>query len=149
MAMKLRRGPSSDSQDFVWTLKDVHPATHHVKQVGASNGYNAESNNDYARDIQGARTVIPVRAASRPKVKMRGKRRRKMAKEWDDEEYHPRVKVETVFSVEKRVSGSHVLARVPSQQHKELIFRAFSYNSRRLESLFLLFIEDFYKACSS
>ncbi len=62
MAMKLRRGPSSDSQDFVWTLKDVHPATHHVKQVGASNGYNAESNNDYARDIQGARTAIPIRA---------------------------------------------------------------------------------------
>jgi len=39
-----------------------------------------------------------------------------------------------------------VLARVPSQQHRELIFRAFSYNTGRLETLFLLFIEDFYKA---
>jgi hypothetical protein len=39
-----------------------------------------------------------------------------------------------------------VLARDLSQQHKELIFRAFSYNSGRMESLFLLFIEDFYRA---
>jgi hypothetical protein len=39
-----------------------------------------------------------------------------------------------------------VLARDASQQHRELIFRAFSYNTGRLETLFLLFIEDFYKA---
>ncbi|MGQ9587881.1 MAG: hypothetical protein ACUVT7_05825 [Thermoplasmata archaeon] len=64
----------------------------------------------------------------------------------EDEEYHPRVKVETVFSVEKRVSGSHVLARMTSQQHKELVFRAIAHNGRRMDSLFLLFIEDFYKA---
>jgi hypothetical protein len=146
VAVKFRRGPANDSPDFIWTLKKVLPAERPVKIVRADKGYDAESNHQYAQEVLGARTVIPVRAASRPKVKMRGKRRRKMAKEWDDEEYHPRVKVETVFSVEKRVSGSHVLARVPSQQHKELIFRAFSYNSRRLESLFLLFIEDFYKA---
>jgi hypothetical protein len=57
-----------------------------------------------------------------------------------------RPKVETVFPVEKRKSGSHVLVRNTSQQHKELIFRAFSYNTRRLETLFLPFIEDFYRA---
>jgi len=39
-----------------------------------------------------------------------------------------------------------VLARNTSQQHKELIFRAFSYNSVRMESIFLLAIEDFYRA---
>lgn len=54
-----------------------------------------------------------------------------------------------MHSVEKRLMGSHVLARQTAQQHKELIFRAFSYNSRRLEALFLLFIEDFYKAAMS
>jgi len=51
-----------------------------------------------------------------------------------------------VFSVEKRKMGSIVLARNASQQHKELVFRAFSYNSARMESLFLLLIEVFYKA---
>jgi hypothetical protein len=61
-------------------------------------------------------------------------------------ECHQRVKIETVHSVEKRLMGSHVLARQTAQQHKELILRAFSYNSRRLESLLLLIIEIFYKA---
>jgi hypothetical protein len=61
MVMKLGRGPSSDLQDSVWTLKNVHPAKHHVKQVDVSNGYVAESNHDYARDIQGARTATPIR----------------------------------------------------------------------------------------
>lgn len=63
--------------------------------------------------------------------------------------YHQRVKVETVHSVEKRLMGSHVLARQTAQQHKELIFRAFSYNSRRMETLFSLFIEDFFRALSA
>jgi hypothetical protein len=78
---------------------------------------------------------------------MRGKRRKKQAKSFDKKGYdNHRPKVETVFSVEKQKMGSIVLARNMSQQHKELIFRAFSYNSARMETLFLLFIEDFYKA---
>ncbi len=78
---------------------------------------------------------------------MRGKRRRRQRKDFGQRRYDGhRPKVETVFSVEKRKMGSTVLARVPSQQHKELIFRAFSYNSGRMETLFLLFIENFYKA---
>jgi hypothetical protein len=59
-------------------------------------------------------------------------------------EYHQRVKIETAHSVEKRLMDSHVLVGETCQQHKELIFRAFSYNSRRLETFFLLVIEDFY-----
>jgi len=39
--------------------------------------------------------------------------------------------------------GAHVLARVTAHQHKELIFQAFSYNTRRLETIFLLVIEGF------
>ena len=147
MAVKFRRGPSGDSPDFIWTLKKVRPARLPVKLVVADKGYDAESNHEYAQDVLGARTAIPVRAASRPKIKMRGKRRRRQAKNFDKRGYDGhRPKVETVFSVEKRKMGSIVLARVPSQQHKELVFRAFSYNSARMESLFLLLIEVLYKA---
>ncbi len=113
----------------------------------ADKGYDAESNHEYAQEVLGARTAIPVRAASRPGIKTRGKRRRRQKEGFDKKDYDGhRPKVETMNSVEKRTMGSHVLARVPSQQHKELIFRAFSYNSRRMESLFLLFTEDFYRA---
>jgi len=146
VAVKFRRGPAGDSPDFVNVLKKVEPAELPVRIVVADKGYDAESNHEYAQEVLGARTAIPVRAASRPKIKMRGKRRRRQAREFDRPGYNQRPKVETVFSVEKRTMGSHVLARVTAQQHKELIFRAFSYNSRRLETLFLLFIEDFYKA---
>jgi hypothetical protein len=147
VAVKFRRGPSGDSPDFVWTLKKVRPSGLPVKLVVADKGYDAESNHEYAQDILGALTAIPVRAANRPKIKMKGKRRRKQARDFDQEGYDShRPKVETVFSVEKRKMGSTVLARHSSQQHKELILRAFSYNSVRMESLFLLFIEDFYRA---
>ena len=147
VAVKFRVGPANDSPDFVRVLKKVCPAELPVKLVVADKGYDAESNHEYAQDVLGARTAIPVRAASRPKIKMSGKRRRRQRKEFDQKGYDShRPKVETVFSVEKRKMGSHVLARVPSQQHKELIFRAFSYNTGRLETLFLLFIEDFYRA---
>jgi len=147
VAVKFRRGPANDSPDFIWTLKKVRPAGLPVKLVVADKGYDAESNHEYVQEVLGARTAIPVRAASRPKIKMRGKRRRRQAKDFDKRGYdRHRPKVETVFSVEKRKMGSHVLARDTSQQHKELIFRAFSYNSVRMETPFLLSIEVFYKA---
>ena len=89
--------------------------------------------------------MIPVRYRG-PGIRVGGRYRRRHLRDFDEDAYHQRSKIETVFSVEKRKMGSHVLARNPSQQHKELIFRALSYNSGRMESLFLLFIEDFYKA---
>ena len=147
VAVKFRRGPSGDSPDFVWTLKKVRPAGLPVKLVVAGKGYDAESNHEYAQDILGARTAIPVRAANRPNIKMRGKRRKKQAKDFDQEGYDcHRPKVETVFSVEKRRMGSVVLARDTSQQHKELVFRALAYNGMRVESLSLLVVEVFYTA---
>lgn len=90
--------------------------------------------------------MIPVRAASRPKIKMRGRGRRKTAREIGSREgeHHQRVMIETVHSVEKRLMGSHVLARETCQQHKELITRVFSYNSTRLETFSLPVIEDFH-----
>jgi len=147
VAVKFRRGPANDSPDFIRTLKKVRPAGLPVKLVVADKDYDAESNHEYAQEVLGARTAIPVRAASRPKIKMREKRRKRQAKSFDKKGYdNHRPKVETVFSVEKRKMGAIVLARNTSQQHKEFIFRAFSYNSGRLETLFLLFAEDFYAA---
>ncbi|HEX9906890.1 MAG TPA: transposase, partial [Thermoplasmata archaeon] len=81
-----------------------------------------------------------------PGIRVGGRYRRRHLRDFDVDAYHQRSKVETVFSVEKRKMGSHVLARDTSQQHKELIFRAFSYNSVRMETPFLLSIEVFYKA---
>jgi hypothetical protein len=145
VAVKFRRGPSNDSPDFPLVLEKVLPAQLPVKLVVADKGYDAESNHEYAHEVLGARTMIPVRYRG-PGIRVGGRYRRRNLRDFDEDAYHQRAKVETVLSVEKRKMGSHVLARVPSQQHKELIFRAFSYNSGRMESLFLHFIEGFYKA---
>jgi hypothetical protein len=148
VSVKFRRGPSNDSPDFPWVLEKVRPAGLPVKLVLADKGYDSESNHEFAQEVLGARAVIPVRC-QRPGSKMRGWYRKRQARDFDEGAYHQRAKVETVFSVEKRRMGSAVLARVTSQQHKELILRAFSYNSGRMEALFSLFIEDFYKAADS
>jgi transposase len=145
VSVKFRRGPSNDSPDFPWVLEKVRPAGLPVKLVLADKGYDSESNHEFAQDVLGTRAVIPVRC-QRPGSKMRGWHRKRQARDFDEGAYHQRAKVETVFSVEKRRMGSAVLARVTSQQHKELILRAFSYNSGRMEALFLLLIEDFYRA---
>ena len=83
VAVKFRRCPANDSLDFIWTLKKVRPAGLPVKLVVADKGYDAESNHEYAQDVLGARTAILVRAASRPKIKMRGRRRKRQAKDFD------------------------------------------------------------------
>lgn len=76
VAAKFRRGSSGDSPDFISTLKNVRPAALLVKLVVADKGYDSERNLEYAREIPGARTAMPVRVASCPKIKLRGKGRR-------------------------------------------------------------------------
>jgi len=145
-ALKFRMGPANDSPDFISVLKKMQSADQPVRVVLADKGYDAESNHEYAQEILGARTVIPVRGSERPLIKTGGRYRRRQKRSFDVREYHQRAKVETIFSVEKRMMSSHVLSRGIGQQHKELLFRALSYNSNRMESLFLLFIEGFYRA---
>jgi hypothetical protein len=145
VSVKFRRGLSNDSPDFSWVLKKVRPAGLPVKLVVTDKGYDAESNHEYAHKVLDAQTLIPLRNQG-VVVWMRRRYRRRLRKGFDERVYHRRVKVETVFSVEKWRMGPVVLARVSSQQQKELIFRAIAYNSWRSKTLLLLVIEDFYKA---
>jgi hypothetical protein len=79
VAVKSRQGPTNDPPDFVNVLKKVEPAGLPVRIVMADKGYDAELNHEYTHEALGARTAIPVRAASRPKIEMRGKHRRRQA----------------------------------------------------------------------
>jgi hypothetical protein len=144
VAAKFRRGPANDSPDFRRVLSKVAPARQHVRIVVADKGYDCERNHEYAHDVLDADAVIPVRAADRPGIRIRGRHRREQARDLDTEAYHQRVKIETVHSVEKRRMGDSVLAIGTCQRHKELVLRAFAYNVGRLDVLFLLFTEDFY-----
>jgi len=139
-ALKFRLGPANDSPDFIRILKKVSLADQPVRVVVADKGYDSERNHEYAQKVLGARSIILVRAADRPLIRIRGRLRRRQRRCFDKKGYNRRALVETVHSVEKRLMGSHVLARSACLQHKELVLRAFAYNARRLETLFLLLL---------
>ena len=70
---------------------------------------------------------------------------------FDDEKYHQRNKVETVFSVLKRKFGEALKARKYRLQIKEIKIKVILYNlSRMISTLSLLIlIEEFYRAHNS
>ena len=140
VAVSFCMGPANDSPEFTKVLEKVRLARQKVKIVMADKGYDAEKNHQYVREVLGARTMIPLRAAGRPGVKVWGRYRRKQKREFDEREYHQRAKIETIHSVEKRRMGDHLLAKGVSQQRKELVLRAFAYNIGRLETLCLLLL---------
>lgn len=67
---------------------------------------------------------------------------------FDDEKYHQRNKVETVFSVLKRKFGEALKVRKYRLQIKEIKIKVILYNlSRMISTLSLLIlIEEFYRA---
>jgi hypothetical protein len=67
---------------------------------------------------------------------------------FDDEKYHQRNKVETVFSVLKRKFGDSLKSRKYRLQIKEIKIKVILYNlSRMIFTLsFFILIEEFYRA---
>ena len=65
---------------------------------------------------------------------------------FDDNLYHQRSKIETIFSVIKRKFGSSLSSRSFIMQKKELIFRLVAYNIDRIVRNFLFLLEGFSKA---
>jgi hypothetical protein len=69
-------------------------------------GYDSEDIHSLAREELEAIAMIPLRQRKRKKIK--GKYRRKMVWEFDEELYHSRNQVETMFSVLKRKYGEEL-----------------------------------------
>ena len=145
-AVKFRMGPANDSPDFIPVLKKAGRARQSIRLVIGDKGYDAERNHEYVHEVIGGKSVIPVRKGDDPKLRVRGRYRRGQWKHFDSCTYRQRVKVETVNSVQKRTSGSSALSRKTGQRHREMVFRALAYNGRRMETLFLVPIEGFYRA---
>ena len=72
VAVRFCMGPANDSPEFAKVFEKVRPARQEVKIVMADKGYDAEKNHQYVREVLGARTMIPLRAAGRPGVKVWG-----------------------------------------------------------------------------
>ena len=72
VAVRFCMGPANDSPEFAKVLEKIRLAGHKVKIVMADKGYDAEKNHQYVREVLGTRTMIPLRAAGRPGVKVWG-----------------------------------------------------------------------------
>jgi len=109
-------------------------------------GYDAEEIHELIRDTLNSYSLIPVRNRKRKRIS--GYYRRRLAHAFDDETYHQRNIVETVFSVMKRKFGEALKARTYRLQIKEIKIKVLLYNLSRMIStwLFLVLIEEFYRA---
>jgi transposase len=112
-------------------------------------GYDSEEIHELIRDTLNSCSLIPVRNRKRKRIS--GYYRRRIAKSFDQEKYHQRNKVETVFSVLKRKFGESLKARKYQLQIKEIKIKVILYNLLRaiLSFSILIVIEGFYKAKNS
>ena len=109
-------------------------------------GYDSEEIHELIQDTLNSCSLIPVRNRKRKRIS--GYYRRRIAQSFDEEKYHQRNKVETVFSVLKRKFGEALKARIYRLQVKEIKIKMILYNISRMISTLssLILIEEFYRA---
>ncbi len=134
------RGPTPDINQLRQTLQ---PAVGRAKIeiLLADAGYDSEGNHEFAREELGITTIIPARHGRPGKNPPKGKYRRLMREEFDDERYGQRWQVETVFSMIKRNLGSALGGRSYWAQCRELMLLAITHNI-----MIVMPIELFYRA---
>ena len=107
-------------------------------------GDDSEEIHELIRDALNSCSLIPVRNRKRKQIS--GYYRKRIAQSFDQEKYHQRNKVETVFSVMKREFGESLKAREYRLQIKEI--KIILCNLSRMILIFsiLIFTEEFYGA---
>jgi hypothetical protein len=100
--------------------------------VVADRGYDSEQNHVYARNLGIPNTVIRPKHENLQVYKTRGYHRKMMKFDFDWCTYYQRSKVETIFSVVKRMFGGDVMSRGIITQNREIAFRMISYNLYRI-----------------
>ncbi len=125
---KISGKPVHDSKHAMTLLKQCHK-TRRSNYYVMDKGYDSEDIHSLARDKLGSIAMIPLRQRKRKKIK--GKYRRKMIWEFDEELYHNRNLVETMFSVLKRKYGEEIRAKKYWNQLKEIKFKVLVHNLDR------------------
>jgi transposase len=143
--MKVSQHPVHDIPHAEKLLKQCHRIRHSDLYV-MDKGYDPEEIHELIRDTLNSSSLLPVRNRKRKRIS--GYYRRQIAQSFDQEKYHQRNKVETVFSVMKRKFGESLKARKYRFQVKEIKIKVILYNLSRIISAFsiLMIIEDFYRA---
>jgi len=143
--LKISQHPVHDIPHAEKLLKQCH-RTRPSELYVMDKGYDSEEIHELIQDTLNSCSLIPVRNRKRKRIS--GYYRKRIARLFDNQKYHQRNKIETVFSVMKRKFGESLKARKYRSQIKEIKMKVILYNiSRMISSLsFLILIEEFYKA---
>ncbi len=125
---KISGKPVHDAKQAMKLLKQCHK-NRRSKYYVMDKGYDSEDIHSLTREQLEAVAMIPLRQRKRKRIK--GKYRRKMVWEFDEELYHNRNLVETMFSVLKRKYGEAVRAKKYWNQVKEVKFKILIHNLDR------------------
>jgi transposase len=143
--LKISQHPVHDIPHAEKLLKQCHRSRPSDLYV-MDKGYDSEEIHELIHETLNSCSIIPVRNRKRKRIS--GYYRRRIAQSFDEEKYHQRNKVETVFSVLKRRFGETLKTRKYRLQVKEIKIKIILYNiSRMISTLFsLILIEEFYRA---
>ncbi|MHB8602582.1 MAG: transposase [Nitrosotalea sp.] len=143
--IKIRHRRRHDSVDFVPLLEDsIRLAP--IGTVVADRGYDSEQNHIASEKMGIADTIIRPKYENLQAYKTKGYHRKMMKHHFDWDTYHQRSKVETIFSVIKRMLGEHIMSRYILTQNRETMYRIIAYNCYRINWNRLLFLYGFYRA---
>ena len=122
----------NDTRDFIPLLAKLKGKK--LRFVSADKAYDSEANRKYVVEELSSRPEIPIRGSlgRRPGFYRKRNKLTKM--------YHQRSKVETAFSVMKRLYKPNIKATTVKQQRKEALFKVLAYNIHRLCELTILWL---------
>ncbi|WP_394346223.1 transposase [Methanolobus halotolerans] len=132
---KILGKPSHDAKHAKTLLKQCHQ-TRRSNYYVMDKGYDSEVIHSITREQLNAVAIIPLRQRKRKKIK--GHYRRKMLLEFDEELYHKRNLVETMFSVLKRKYGEETKARKHWNQAREIKIELLMINIGRHAIIFVI-----------
>ena len=143
--IKIRHRIRNDSLDFVPLLqRSIRLAP--IGTVVADKGYDSERNHVAAHDIGIANTIIRPKRESVSVHRTKGLYRKKMKRDFDWDVYHQRSKIETIFSVIKRMLGEYIMSRGIVTQNRETMYRIIAYNCYRITRNYFVIWHGFYTA---
>ena len=126
---KTRHSYCHDNIDFIPVLYAIQNLP--ISLVVADKGYDDEKNHKFVRECLLSYSIIPTRFESVPVWKTHGRYRKQMKRGYDIKLYHQRNKVETIFSVIKRMFGEYIRSMKIMTKNRELVFRCIAYNVHR------------------
>lgn len=77
-------------------------------------------------------TIIHPKHENIQVYRTKGINRKRMKRSFDWDLYHQRSKVETIFSVIKRMLGEYIMSRGIMTQNRETMYRIIAYNCYRI-----------------